>query len=60
MGQILYLLTYSRKLRFLEWGGGEERNFNPSQKTSPPPPPPTHIYTPLEQSQPLEKNLDLC
>ena len=22
MGGILYLLTYSRELRFLEWGGG--------------------------------------
>ena len=34
-----------------------KRNFNPSQKTSTPLPP--NIYTPLEQSQPLEKNLDL-
>ena len=34
-----------------------KRNFNPSQKNFNPLPP--NIYTPLEQSQPLEKNLDL-
>ena len=35
-----------------------KRNFNPSQKKFQPPLPP-NIYTPLEQAQPLEKNLDL-